>query len=185
MLGSIFVWSANNSHQLKRKKVSNVNSYLTDFADCWTIWNYSVNVRQVLRQEDMDRNWGKFSCTKGFVLVFKIRCILWGWCTVRQVMPKKMPKADGIDHLLILLLVPHQWPEDLDNYLTLSTKSSLGYLKPAFWAIWDPWGHVRHLHEAGGYEGPNEWWLEGRQDSQGLITWHKIFVMGNDIQPRG
>lgn len=116
--------------------------------------------------------WGKFSDKKTWIgieensvvqkvlcVVFKIRCILWGWCTVRQVMPKKMPKADGIDHLLILLLVPHQWPEDLDNYLTLSTKSSLGYLKPAFWAIWDPWGHVRHLHEAGGYEGPNEWWL--------------------------
>lgn len=58
MLGSISVWSANNSQQLKRKrkKVSNVNSYLTDLADCWTIQNCSVNVRQVLGQEDVDRN---------------------------------------------------------------------------------------------------------------------------------
>lgn len=58
MLGSISTWSANNSHQLKRKRknVSNVNSYLTDLADFWTIQNSSDNVRQVLGQEDMDRN---------------------------------------------------------------------------------------------------------------------------------
>lgn len=39
----------------EKKKVANVNSYLTELAKCWTTGNCSVNVRQVLRQEDVHR----------------------------------------------------------------------------------------------------------------------------------
>lgn len=39
----------------EKKKVANVNSYLSDLADCWTRGNCSVNVRQALGQEEVDR----------------------------------------------------------------------------------------------------------------------------------
>ena len=57
MSGAICMHSAIYSHPAEgeKKKVANVNSYLTDLADCWTTGNFSVNVRQVLGQEDVDR----------------------------------------------------------------------------------------------------------------------------------
>lgn len=57
MPGAICIHSAIYSHSAegKKKKVANVDSYLTDLADSGTTGNCSVNVRQVLGQEVMDR----------------------------------------------------------------------------------------------------------------------------------
>lgn len=66
--GAICMHSAIYFHSAEgeKKKVAKVNSYLTDFANCWTTGNCSVNVRQVLKQENVHRKWAEYSCTKDF-----------------------------------------------------------------------------------------------------------------------